>query len=163
LLSWLLCGLVPGLAQAGEGQIGVVIKVFDGDSFIVRLQTEERIEVRLADIDAPEKDQPYADAARAALRTLIYQKKIRVMTLRTDRYQRQIARVFLLTGGAEVGEQMLTGGHAWVYRPQVSNALLYTIERQARERQLGLWALPAEQRQEPWRWRHAHPRKAAGH
>jgi len=48
---------------------------------------------------------------------------------------------------------MSMNGHAWVYRRYAKDKTLYDLETEARENQLGLWALPEEQKIAPWEWR----------
>lgn len=137
--------------------IGTVTRVFDGDSCIVQLAEGTEIEVRLGEIDAPEKDQPYADAARAALRALILDRGVRIVVLETDRYDRKVARVYRIGDGIDINKELVSRGHAWVYRRRVRDKSLYDLERAARDQRLGLWALPEAEREPPWRWRRAHP------
>ena len=151
-----LC-LLCSAAIAGEQIVGKVARVFDGDSFIVTSASGERIEVRLAGIDAPEKNQPYADNARAALRGLILDRDLRLEVLDVDQYGRKVARAFRQTDGLDINAELIRRGHAWVYRRRAYDLALYDLEREARERKLGLWALPESEREPPWRWRRAHP------
>jgi endonuclease YncB( thermonuclease family) len=154
-LTWLL--FAPPLGA--EELIAVATRVFDGDSFIARVIEGPEIEVRLGEIDAPEKDQPYADSARAALRGMILDRKLRIVVIDTDQYQRKVARVYRLTDGVDINAELVRRGHVWVYRRRVKDQSLYDLERAARDQQLGLWALPEADREPPWRWRRAHPRK----
>lgn len=145
------------VAPAGDALIGKVTRVFDGDSFMARLADGSDVEVRLGEIDAPEKDQPYADTARAALRGMILEREIRIVVHDTDRYDRKVARVYRLPDGVDINAELVSRGHVWVYRRRVRDKSLYELERAARAQQLGLWALPEADRQPPWRWRRAHP------
>ena len=153
----LLAGLVLARAAAGEEIRGTVVKVFDGDSFIVALAQGERVEVRLAGIDAPEKNQPYADSARAALRGMVLDQKLRLEVLDIDRYGRKVVRAFRVSDRMDVNAELVRRGHAWVYRRHAYDESLYDLERDARERKVGLWALPEAEREPPWRWRREHP------
>jgi endonuclease YncB( thermonuclease family) len=141
---------------AAEELIGVATRVFDGDSFIMRVIEGPEVEVRLGEIDAPEKDQPYADIARSALRGMILDRKLRVVVFDTDRYDR---------GGARVScrrrhrYQCRTVAAATGLSRRVKDKSLYDLERAARDKQLGLWALPEADREPPWRWRRTHPRQ----
>lgn len=137
---------------------GTVTRVFDGDSFIVTTSSEKtHVEVRLAGIDAPEKDQPYADKARAALRGLILDRRLKLEVLDVDRYGRKVARAFRTPDGLDINAELIRGGHAWVYRRRAYDPSLYDLERAARTAGLGLWALPESEREPPWRWRRSHP------
>jgi len=151
----LLASLVAGAAP--QSITGAVERVFDGDSMIVRARGRD-IEVRLAEIDAPEKGQPYADTSRKALQGMVLGKKVRLQVLEVDRYGRTVARAYRLSDDAWINAEMVRRGHAWVYRRHVRDKHLYDIEREARMRQAGLWALPEAQRTPPWEWRRSHPR-----
>jgi endonuclease YncB( thermonuclease family) len=144
-------------APAAEEITGKVTRVFDGDSFIVTSAAGKTIEVRLAGIDAPEKNQPYADNARSALRGLILDRRLRLEVLDLDRYGRKVAHAYREPDGLDVNAELIRRGHVWVYRRRAYDAALYDLEREARERKLGLWALPESEREPPWRWRRAHP------
>jgi len=149
--------LICGPATSGAQIAGKVAKVFDGDSFIVKSVSGQTIEVRLAGIDAPEKNQPYADNARAALRGLILDRNLRLEVLDVDRYGRKVARAYREADGMDINAELIRRGHVWVYRRRAYDLSLYDLERAARERKLGLWALPESEREPPWRWRRAHP------
>ena len=140
-------------AEAGDKFEGLATEVFDGDSFVVETASGDEIEVRLHGIDAPEKDQAYADNARTALTDLIGEERIRVETIDVDRFGREVARVFRLADGLDVNAEMVKQGHAWVYRQYTRDKKLYELESTARKQQLGLWALPEEDIMPPWQWR----------
>lgn len=139
--------------------MGVATRVFDGDSFVMRVIEGAEVEVRLGEIDAPEKGQPYADIARTALRGMILDRKLRVVVLDVDRYDRKVARVYRIADGVDINAELVSRGHAWVYRRHVRDKSLYDLERGARDRKLGIWALPESEREPPWHWRHTHPRQ----
>lgn len=151
-----LCVLFSHALSAQE-ITGKVTRVFDGDSFIVTAAGGKTIEVRLAGIDAPEKNQPYADSARSALRGLILDRKLRLEVLDVDRYGRKVAHAYREPDGLDVNAELIRRGHVWVYRRRAYDTSLYDLERDAREQKLGLWALPESEREPPWRWRRAHP------
>jgi len=78
----LLASLVAGAAP--QSITGAVERVFDGDSMIVRARGRD-IEVRLAEIDTPEKGQPYADTSRKALQGMVLGKKVRLTYWKASR------------------------------------------------------------------------------
>lgn len=157
----LLLVLAAALARAdgrNDEFVGSPSRVFDGDSFMLRVDRRE-IEVRLADIDAPEHGQPYADTARTALDRLIWRERVRVIVLDVDKYQRKVGRVYRVRDGLDVNQRLVTDGHVWVYRRNVRDVHLYDLERVARKARRGLWALPPAELEPPWRWRREHPRE----
>ena len=107
--------------------------MFDGDSFIIASTAGRTIEVRLAGIDAPEKNQPYADQARSALRGLILDRKLRLAVLDVDRYGRKVARAYREADGLDVNAELIRRGQVWVYRRRAYDASLYDLEREARD------------------------------
>ena len=48
---------------------------------------------------------------------------------------------------------MVKAGHAWVYVQYAKDKTLFDLEKNAKENQLGLWALPEGERIAPWQWR----------
>lgn len=67
-----------------------VTRVIDGDTF----QTSTRKHsVRLANVNAPEKNQSGGKAATNALKSLIQGKKVQVDTVARDKYGRAVANV----------------------------------------------------------------------
>ncbi len=130
---------------------GRVVGVIDGDTLDVRLASGV-LRVRLHAIDAPERGQPWGDAARRALTSLAFGRDIELEPIEQDRYDRQVARVWL--DGSELNAELLRRGHAWVYRRYAGNPQYCELEAAAREARLGLWGLsePGE-RVAPWEWR----------
>jgi endonuclease YncB( thermonuclease family) len=145
-----------GACAAPQSITGTVKRVFDGDSVIVRASGRD-IEVRLGEIDTPEKGQPYADISRKALHGMLLGKRVRLQVLDRDQYGRTVARVYRLPEELWINAEMVRRGHAWVYRRHVRDKGLYEIERDAKARRAGLWALPEAERGPPWQWRRTHP------
>lgn len=141
-----------------EELAGFPSRVFDGDSFMLRVSGRE-VEIRLVDIDAPEHGQPYADAARTALDSLIWKERLRIVVFDVDRYHRKIGRAYRVRDGLDVNLSLVAEGHVWVYRRRVRDPHLYDVEQAARKAKRGLWALPDEQLVPPWRWRRENPRE----
>lgn len=133
---------------------GTVRKVFDGDSFLVRPPKGRDIDVRLQDIDAPEKHQPYGDTARSALISLIGGRDVFVDVIDTDHYGRKVVRVYRQPDRLDVVKALVRDGHVWVYRRTVHDRSLIELEETARAARRGLWALPAKDRVPPWQYRY---------
>ncbi|MBL9048294.1 MAG: thermonuclease family protein, partial [Tabrizicola sp.] len=119
--------------------------------------------VRLAEIDAPEKGQPYGQRSRQVLSGLVFGKTIRVVTAGTDRYGRHIGRAFAPREPEEldVSAEMVRQGAAWVFDRYSTDASLYELQDHARANRRGLWSLPAADQVAPWDWRKA--KAAAAH
>lgn len=140
---------------------GTAVRIFDGDSFILRLDSGKDVDVRLGEIDAPEKSQPHADVSRAALTDLILKRKLRAVVIDVDPYKRKVARVYRVDDGLDINAEQIERGNAWVYRRWVRDKTLFEREKNAKERRRGLWALPEAQRTPPWKWRRDHPKDPA--
>ena len=139
---------MPGSLLAQDFS-GVVTRIADGDSMTVVTPERRQIEVRLADIDAPERGQPFADRARQALGDLVFEKSVEVRFNDADNYGRIVGRVY--AGNVDVSGEMLQRGLAWVYRDYVRDQSLLAFEAEARKARRGLWA--AEEPIPPWEWR----------
>lgn len=137
-------------AEANELRARVV-GVTDGDTITVLTEQQRQIRVRLAEIDAPERRQPYGDRARQMLAGLVFERRVRLMVTSTDRNGRLIARVFV--GSRDINAEMVRRGGAWVYGRYSSDAELLRQEAAARTARRGLWALHEPERLPPWEWR----------
>src|SRR5690348_13391034 len=81
--------------RAGDEGVfyGPLVRVKDGDSLVAKIQGVA-MEIRLAEIDAPELGQPYGRDARQALASLASGQQLVIMPLDTDRYGRTVAHVW---------------------------------------------------------------------
>jgi micrococcal nuclease len=136
--------------SASEVLVGKVTQVFDGDSVAVLLSSG-RIRVRLHGIDAPERGQPHAAAARAWLRQQILQQEIRIEPISQDQYDRVVAQVHL--GERNINQELVAEGYAWAYRHYMRRAdrPLCALEAAARTARRGLWSDKAPHA--PWEHR----------
>ena len=157
----LLCLLFLAWAVAGpaaaETLRGTVIVVVDGDTVLFKPDHTHPsgrafLKIRLADIDAPEHDQPYGDAATRALAAQVLNRRVEVDTVATDVYGRTIARIRV--GEDEVGADLVRRGLAWAATRSRQASDLKAAQRQARLARRGLWQDAAPM--PPWVWRRAH-------
>lgn len=125
-----------------------VIEVSDGDTLKV-LYNGRRITIRLDQIDAPEKRQPFGLQSRESLRTLCLGALAAIEPVETDRYGRTVARVEC--AGVDAGREQLRTGHAWVYWRYAREVELFDLQTDARRTRAGLWADPAPV--PPWQYR----------
>jgi endonuclease YncB( thermonuclease family) len=152
----LLVGLPHG-CSAREQSVALVVAVPDGDSLVVVVGGEPaaaRTRVRLAEIDAPERGQPWNQRSRQALRDKVMDKRVRLEVVDVDRYGRQVAHVWL--GERHVNRELVREGHAWVYTQYLRDQSLLDDEAGARRARLGLWSI--DEPVEPWRWRRSQGR-----
>ncbi|HET7202589.1 MAG TPA: thermonuclease family protein [Steroidobacteraceae bacterium] len=152
LLLCVTLGIAAWDVRADERTVlrGVVVGVIDGDTADVRLDSG-MIRIRFHAIDAPESGQPYGQAAKQALSTLIFGRQVEVEPFEQDRYDRLVARVWL--DRLDVNAELVKRGYAWTYRRYADDPAYCTYEQAAREQRLGLWRLAREERVAPWEWR----------
>lgn len=148
-IAWMAA--IPAMAATMHG---VVIVVIDGDTVLFKpdhygAASRAFLKIRLADIDAPESDQPYGDAARQALTTLVLNQQVELTTVATDVYGRTIARI--RKGEMGVGEALVRLGLAWSSTRARNNPRVQEAQRDARNAQRGLWADASPT--PPWIWR----------
>jgi endonuclease YncB( thermonuclease family) len=129
---------------------GPLVSVTDGDTLRAKVQGVA-MDFRLSQIDAPEQRQPYGAEAREELLRLVRGQQLVLVPIDTDRYGRTV--VDLWVGNRYLNRELVSRGCAWFYDEFSKDATLFQIERDARLAKRGLWALPANQRIEPWRWR----------
>jgi endonuclease YncB( thermonuclease family) len=105
--------------------------------------------VRLSEIDAPERGQPWGDRSRQHLTNLCFKRHAVVREEGRDRYGRMVARV--VCDGADANAAQLQAGMAWVFDRYVTDRSLYAVQDEARGAKRGLWAdaVPVP----PWEWR----------
>jgi endonuclease YncB( thermonuclease family) len=126
-----------------------VVGIADGDTLTALCPGKERIKVRLAEIDAPEKAQPYGTQSRHSLSELCFHSTARIHRTGIDTYGRTLARV--TCNGTDVNAEQVRRGLAWVYDHYVKDARLYPLQHSARSARTGLWADPDPV--PPWKWR----------
>ena len=74
---------------------GRVVAVTDGDTIKVLDADNTQYKVRLTGIDAPEKKQPFGDASRKNLASLVAGKEVLVESNKQDRYGRALGKVWV--------------------------------------------------------------------
>ena len=141
--------------QVGLVATGKVIGVKDGDTIqiLCRANNEPKVyNIRLAEIDAPEKHQAYGNKAKQALSDKIFGKEVTVKVASIDRYQRTVAQIYLEERWINL--EMVAEGWAWQYpsNPPIFHSKgIGQAEVQAREKRLGLWA--DKNPMPPWEYR----------
>jgi endonuclease YncB( thermonuclease family) len=148
LVLSLLAACAPVISDRLEG---TVVGISDGDTLTLLATGEQRVKIRLAQIDAPEHSQPWGARSRQALAELVFERSVWVQIDDIDSYGRTVGRVFL--GELDVNAEMVRSGQAWVYRRYATDSQLFVLEAEARVEERGLWSLPAAQRIPPWQWR----------
>ena len=136
-----------------------VVSVGDGDTLRVADASGQRVTIRLACIDAPERRQaPHGAIAAAALRLLApVGASVRVRPHTTDRYGRTVAEVFYQR--RSTGLAMVATGQAFAYRKYLSGCSTSYLRAEgiAKRERLGVWVVP-DGIARPWDWRAAQSR-----
>ncbi len=125
--------------------------------------------IRLAGIDAPEKNQPYGDVSTQSLAERVSGKAVTIEYEKRDRYKRIIGKVMVDPPGEvfcmaidcvkkiDVGLEQIKAGLAWHYKyyqmeqSEEDRRLYSDAELEARIKQIGLWK--DEEPMAPWDWR----------
>ena len=97
------------------------------------------MKVRLFGVDAPERDQDWADESRENLRKLIDEQEIRLQVVDVDQYGRSVAKVYV--GNTYVNLEQLKAGMAWLYEyycDPKQDADLISAARTAKSGRVGL-------------------------
>ena len=119
---------------------GVAQRVVDGDSLWFTPAGQAAVEVRLADMDAPELCQPHGREAKAALAAWVLNKPAQLRGLARDQLGRLVARIDV--DGVDVATRMVEEGQAWSARQRNDRGPLMKQERMARALARGLHAAP---------------------
>lgn len=128
-----------------------VVALSDGDTFTCVDAAKQQFKIRLANIDTPEKSQPYGAKAKLVLSSLIFNRQVLIDSQGVDRYGRTIGIISI--DGLNVNREMIARGAAWVYPQYNRDSLLPAIESAARAANLGIWGQGQAQVIPPWEWR----------
>ena len=134
---------------------GKVIRVTDGDSITILDNKQAEHKVRMAGIDAPERKQPYGNAARQYLAKLVFKKQVCIGWYKRDKYQRLvgIARI----GDEDINLKMIEAGLSWHYRQyqneqsKADRTRYADAQKEAKKTRKGLWR--NSNQVPPWLWR----------
>ncbi|TQV62798.1 MAG: thermonuclease family protein [Halothiobacillaceae bacterium] len=128
---------------------GVVVGVIDGDTLILRVDDRERVCIRLAGLDAPEKRQDFWEAAKRSLSDLVFRRPVRVAVVDVDASGRFVGKVY--TADLFVNAEQVGRGMAWGRGRYSRDERLVARQAEARQQGKGLWA--AADPVPPWEFR----------
>lgn len=148
-LIWLTFTLLAFQTAYAENHY-TVSYVYDGDT-VQLADAQGKFKLRLSDIDAPERNQPYGLKARRALMKLCQGTYIdvKVELSGTDQYARQLGK--LNCNGTDASHYLVKNGFAWHAGKYARDPVLKQAAEDARGQQLGLWQDPDPI--PPWQWR----------
>lgn len=118
-------------------QNGKIVKVKDGDTFVLLDSLNVQHVIRIADIDCPEKGQPFGNVAKNYLSNLIFGKNIYVQKKYIDKYGRTIGNVFFKD--ENIAFKLLENGLAWHYKYYSDDKFMSDLEDNAKKNKKGLW------------------------
>ncbi len=154
LLVTFLILFAPSIALA-ENISGRVVGITDGDTVTLLTSDNVQYKIRLAGIDAPEKNQPFGQKSKQALSDCAYDRLATIEGDKKDRYDRVVAKV--IVGGVDCNLKQLKLGLAWHYKKyqseqSASDRKTYgEAEKMAYELKQGLWI--EANTIAPWDWR----------
>tara|TARA_B100000767_G_scaffold241976_1_gene238747 strand:- start:28 stop:483 length:456 start_codon:yes stop_codon:yes gene_type:complete len=134
---------------------GVIFRVIDADTVVLKSDQGINYKIRLLGIDAPEINQVYGKEATRYLSNKVLGKNLKVLGKNKDRYHRLLGKLIL--NGNDINLDLVKNGMAWHYKlykksQEKKDQLLYSnAEIYAKVNKLGLWAkkMPVP----PWQWR----------
>lgn len=151
-LSLITLFLIIGCTPPSTSEVsGRVVGISDGDTITVLAQGDHQIKVRLADIDCPEKSQPWGNNAKSRLSELIFSETVDLRVNSTDRYDRKIADVFFNDGS--INYLMVKEGHCWPYFKYNPPSFIIEAYETAKAEGIGLWGLNPHEISPPWDYR----------
>ncbi len=115
----------------------VFVNAPDGDTLVVRDGSVKTV-LRLAEVDAPERTQPYSQVSRRNLIALCKDKPIEFTPVSVDRYSRTVAMV--TCDSVVVNWRQVEDGLAWCFHKYLTRPdVCVPLEMSAREQKRGLW------------------------
>lgn len=124
LALWIIL-LLPVSCIADAPFTGKVVKIADGDT-LTGLVDKKQVKVRLAEIDCPQRAQPWSNKAKQALSRHTFAKVAKVNPVTKDKYRRTVAKV--IADGINVNRAMVRDGRCWVYRKYAKDRSLFDLE-----------------------------------
>lgn len=138
---------------------GLVVSVKDGDTIEV-LSSGRPTKIRLHGIDCPEKRQAYGSRAKLVTAVLTFGQTVTITPYEKDKYGRTVADV-ILPDQTNVNQLLVKEGWCWWYRKYApDDAVLETLETEARHTKRGLWTDPHPV--PPWVYRKSKQKQAVG-
>lgn len=128
-----------------------VLRIVDGDTVYLKHNEYGKIKVRLAEIDTPEKDQPYGKEAALALSKLISGKIVKLNKVTVDKYNRIVGIIYYKK--TDINYYLVRNGFAWSYDRYNRRKKIKDAENIARKEKIGLWSKQGAPPIPPWEWR----------
>lgn len=154
------CFVFTTLLSNSQSLTGKVVGIMDGDTFKLLTADSTLVKVRLANIDCPEKKQPFSARAKEFTSNAIFGKTVTINVQSKDRYRRFISNVTYnnsLSDSLSLCHELVKNGLAWHYVRYSKDKTLQQLEDTARTSKIGLWQDPNPIA--PWEWRESKKKK----
>ena len=92
-----------------------VVGIKDGDTVVVLDSLKNQITLRLAEVDTPEKNQPFGAKAKQFTSDQVYLKIVKYVVTDTDRYGRSIAMIYY-DNNKYLSAEIIRSGMGWHYK-----------------------------------------------
>lgn len=148
ILFYITTLFVPEYTSAQTN--GKVIKVVDGDTFIMQDSTGAYQKINLTGVDCPEKMQHFGHSARDYVRKIILNKNVLVINHNVENNGTIYSYVYI--DGVSLNEMLLREGWAWHNYRFNNNQSWAILEKMARNKDLGIWKI-GDLNIAPWIWR----------
>lgn len=116
-----------------------VVSIKDGDTVVVLDSLNNQTTLRLAEVDTPEKSQPFGTKAKQFTSDQIYLKTIKYVVTDTDRYGRSIAMIYYDEDNKYLSAEIIKAGMGWHYKRYSTSKELALFEDNAKKNKIGLW------------------------
>ena len=116
-----------------------VVGIKDGDTVVVLDSLNNQITLRLAEVDCPEKNQPFGTKAKQFTSDQVYLKTIKYVVTDTDRYGRSIAMIYYDSDNKYLSAEIIKAGMGWHYKRYSTSKELEDLEITAKKNKKGLW------------------------
>ena len=116
-----------------------VVGIKDGDTVVVLDSLNNQTTLRLAEVDTPEKNQPFGTKAKQFTSDQIYLKTIKYLVTDTDRYGRSIAMIYYDVDNKYLSAEIIKAGMGWHYKRYSTSKELALFEDNAKMNKIGLW------------------------
>lgn len=151
------CFVCITLLAKSQSITGKVVGIMDGDTFKLLTADSTLIRVRLANVDCPEKKQPFSAKATEFTSHAIFGKSVTINVVQSrDRYRRYISNV-IYDDSLSLCHELVKHGWAWHYVKFSKDETLQQMEDKARQSKIGLWQDPNPVA--PWEWRDSRKKK----
>ena len=158
-------GLILFFISIAQGDVtGIVVSVTDGDTIKVLDRNRVQHKVRLTGIDAPERGQPFGQASKKYLASMVSGREVFIESSKNDRYGRVLGKVWVQPADCsscgktlDINHAQLLAGMAWWYRYYAKQqspedrGRYESAEDEAKARGWGLWS--AASPINPYDWR----------